>query len=59
MSDVKEAAIHVIDSLPDDTDWQDIMRELYFRMKVEAGLREADEGKTIPWEDVKAEFGLL
>ena len=59
MSELKEIAIEAIRSLPDDVEWQDIVEELYFRMKVDAGLREADEGKTVPWEEVKAEFGLL
>jgi len=59
MPDVKETAIKIIQSLPEDSDWQDIMEEFYFRLKVEQGLREADEGKSIPFEEVKAEFGLL
>jgi predicted transcriptional regulator len=59
MPDVKETAIKIIQSLPEDSDWQDIMEEFYFRLKVDQGLREADEGKSIPFEEVKAEFGLL
>ncbi len=59
MPDLKEVAINAIRSLPSDVDWQDILEELYFRMKVDAGLREADEGKTVPWEQVKVELGLL
>ena len=59
MPDLKETAINIIKSMPDDIDWQDIMEELYFHLKVEQGLREADEGKFVSLEEVKAEFGLL
>ncbi len=59
MPDLKETAINVIRSLPQGVEWRDILEELYFRMKVDAGLKEADEGKTIPWEQVKSELGLL
>jgi len=31
----------------------DIMAELYFRQQVDAGLKELDEGKGIPHEEVE------
>jgi hypothetical protein len=53
MSTVKEQVISIIQQMPADANVSDIMAELYFRQKVDAGLRELDEGKGIPHEDVK------
>jgi len=44
---VKNEVIQMIERLPDDAGIADIMAELYFRLKVETGLKELDEGKGI------------
>ena len=49
----KEEAKRLIDHLPDQATLNDIMYELYVRQKIEAGLQVADEGRTIPHEEVK------
>lgn len=43
----------MIRGMPDSVTIEDIMAELHFRAKVDAGLRELDEGKGIPHEDVE------
>ena len=48
MPQVKNEVIQMIERLPDDACITDIIAELYFRLKVEAGLKELDEGKGIP-----------
>jgi len=48
MSQVKDEVIRMIERMPDDAGLTDIVAEIYFRMKVEYGLRELDEGKGIP-----------
>ncbi len=53
MSTVKEEAIAMIKQMPKDVGLTDIMAELYFRRKVYLGLKELDEGKGIPHEQVK------
>ncbi|HTW90238.1 MAG TPA: hypothetical protein VMH22_00820 [bacterium] len=47
MPEVKNEAIEMIERLPDDASMTDIMAEIYFRLKVETGLKELDEGKGI------------
>jgi len=44
---VKNEVIQMIERLPDDAGIADIMAELYFRLKVETGLKELDEDKGI------------
>jgi predicted transcriptional regulator len=43
----------LIQALPDDVTVDDVMAELYFKLQVDAGLRELDEGKGIPHEEVE------
>ena len=47
MPKVKNEVIQMIERLPDDAGIADIMAELYFRLKVETGLKELDEGKGV------------
>lgn len=56
MSTVKEEARKIIDSLPEDVTWDDLIYELHVRQKIELGLRAADEGRAISHEQVKQRF---
>lgn len=53
MAGVKEQVIKMIQNLPEDASVEDIMAELYFRLQVDAGLEELDEGKGVPHEEVE------
>ena len=53
MAGVKEQVIQMIKSLPDEATIDDIMAELYFRLQVDAGLKELDKGKGIPHEEIE------
>lgn len=51
MTGVKQQVIQMIQSLPEDVSIDDIMAELYFKIQVDVGLKELDEGKGIPHEE--------
>jgi predicted transcriptional regulator len=53
MALVKEEVIRMIQNMPQDASIEDIMAELYFRYQVDEGLKQLDEGKGIPHEDVE------
>ncbi len=53
MARIKQQVIQMIQSLPDDVTINDIMAELYFKLQVDAGLKELDEGKGIPHEEIE------
>jgi hypothetical protein len=53
MPSAKQSAIKLLDGLPDDADWDDIMYELYVRQKIEQGQQAAAKGKTIPHQDMR------
>ena len=53
INSAKEEAKQLIDHLPDQATFDDIMYELYVKQKINAGLQAAKEGRTIAHEDVK------
>lgn len=53
MAGIKDDVIQIIQSLPEEVTVDDIMAELYFKLQVDAGLRELDDGKGIPHEEVE------
>ncbi len=57
-SNIKTRVLETLESLPDDATWDDVMYCLYVRQKIEAGLRDVEEGKTISNDEVRKRFGL-
>ncbi|MEK6699151.1 MAG: hypothetical protein AABZ10_08940 [Nitrospirota bacterium] len=53
MNIVKEEAKKLIDKLPDNVTWDDIMYELYVKKKIAEGLKAAEEGRVVSHEDAK------
>ncbi len=53
----KQAVIEMIRRLPDDASVEDIMAELFFRQKVDEGLRQLDAGEGIDHEEAKRRLG--
>ena len=51
MSQLKEAAIDLIRSLPDDCTIEDIHYHLYIREKVDRGIAAIDAGRVVPHEE--------
>ena len=56
MPSAKDAARQIIDHLPEEATWDDIMYELNVKQKIEEGLADIKAGRTIPHEQVKAEL---
>jgi predicted transcriptional regulator len=55
---LKDAAHRLIDGLPDDATWDDLMYRVYLRQAIDAGLRDADEGRVVDVSEVRRQFGL-
>ena len=53
---VKDAALEIMKSLPDECTWDEVMYRIYVRQKIEAGIQAADEGRLIPHEEIVQEF---
>ncbi len=54
---IKQTVIEMIERLPDDASVEDIMAELYFRQKVDEGLRQLDAGEGIEHEEARRRLG--
>jgi len=57
-SNIKTKVNETIASLPDDATWDDVMYRLYVRQKIEAGLKDVEDGNTLPVSEVRKRFGL-
>jgi len=55
---VKEEARRLVDQLADDATWEDLQYGIYVRQAIEAGLRDSQEGRTVPLEEARRRFGL-
>ncbi|HLE36311.1 MAG TPA: hypothetical protein VI699_04120 [Candidatus Acidoferrales bacterium] len=49
----KQVALRIIQQMPEDASLEEVMYELYFRQRVDRGLREFDAGKTVSHQAVK------
>ena len=56
--DIKEEARKLIEKLPENSTWDDLMHEIYVRQSIEAGLADSKAGRTKPVEAVRKRFGL-
>lgn len=56
--DVKDAARRLIEGLPDDATWDDVMYRVYVRQAVDAGLQDVDAGRVVDVAEVRRRFGL-
>jgi hypothetical protein len=57
-ANIKEEAKRLIEGLPDDVTWDDLLDEVYVRVSIETGLADSRAGKTIDVADVRTRFGL-
>jgi predicted transcriptional regulator len=55
---VKDEAKRLVEDLPDDASWEDLMYQIYVRQAIEAGLRDSEAGRTMDVKEVRAKFGL-
>ncbi len=53
MQTAKQAAKQIVDHLPDQASWDDIMYEFYVKQKIEKGLQAVKEGRTVSHEEAK------
>ena len=53
MNPTKEQMINIIKEQPEDSTYDEILRELAFTRMVERGLADSESGKTVSNEDMK------
>ena len=55
---IKSEAHRLIDTLPEDATWDDIMYRVYVRQCIDAGVADAEAGRVIDVDEVRRRFGL-
>ena len=55
---IKEEAKQLLDKMPDNLTWDELMYRIYVRQCIEAGLLDGKAGKTLDVQDVRERFGL-
>lgn len=55
---VKVEARRLVDELPENATWEDLMYRIYVRQAIEAGLEDSEAGRVVSVEEVRARFGL-
>lgn len=55
---IKENARRLIDRLPDESTWDDLMHEIYVRQAIEAGLADSNAGRLSSLRTTRKQFGL-
>jgi predicted transcriptional regulator len=57
-ANVKQEARRLVDNLPENATWDDLMYEIYVRQAIDAGLADSEAGRTLDVKEVRAKFGL-
>jgi hypothetical protein len=55
---IKEEAHKMIDQMPADATWDDLMHEIYVREVIELGLADSEAGRTKDVKEIRAKYGL-
>jgi hypothetical protein len=48
----------LVDQLPENASWDDLMQEIYVREIIERGLNDSKAGKTKDVKEVRVKYGL-
>ncbi len=57
-TNIKDEARRLVEKLPENSTWDDLMHEIYVRQAIEAGLADSKAGRTTDVEQLRSRFGL-
>ena len=55
---VKDKAHSLVDQMPDNSTWDDLIHEIYVREAIDQGLADSKAGRTMDVREVRAQYGL-
>jgi hypothetical protein len=55
---VKEKAHRLVDQMPENSTWDDLIHEIYVREAIEQGLVDSKAGRTMEVGELRAQYGL-
>ena len=54
----KQEAHRLVDQMPQNSTWDDLMHEIYVRESIERGLADSQAGRTRDVKDIRTKYGL-
>ena len=57
-NDVKKEALLLVESLPENATWDELMYRIYVRQAIEAGLEDTSAGRTVDVREVRRKLEL-
>jgi DNA-binding transcriptional regulator YiaG len=54
----KDEAHELVNRMPENATWDDLIDEIYVRQVIERGLADSKAGRTIDIKEVRREYGL-
>ena len=55
---MKSAVLELVNDLPNDAPWEDVIDRVSVREAIEAGRKDASEGRLVDLAEVRRRFGL-
>jgi hypothetical protein len=55
---IKEIAHQLVDNLPDDSTWEDLMHQIYVREVIERGLEQSRLDQVHSSQEIREHFGI-
>ena len=55
---VKQEAQKLLEQLPENANWDDLMYEIYIHQAIESGIKDSELGRTLSVGEVRTKFGL-
>ena len=55
---LKHQAHSIVEDLPENSTWEDLMYTIYVRQAIETGMEDSQTGRTVDAKQVRAKYGL-
>ncbi len=58
ITSLRDEAHRLVDQLPDDATWEDLLYQIYARQSIETGLADCEAGRVVSSDEVRRRLGL-
>ena len=55
---IRDEARQLVDQMPDDATWDDVLYQVYVRQSIEAGLEDIRESRVVSSDEVQRRLGI-
>lgn len=55
---LREDVHNLLEDLPEDAEWEDLMYKIYVRQSIEQGLKDSEEGRVVSHEEIKKKYKI-